>query len=232
MLDKNDLDKGAAESFDKQSVSACVDSELEAFATESSFALESEEMQLWSRYHLIGQVMRDEAQHLDMDISSRINEQIAKEPAHTASPAKPKSNVITFPTNPFKQFAGYAIAASVALVVLFNVGTQSQVDSQTTTLAAVTNTNTPASGDAMTANTQASNLSMAERQELQTIHDMFLKHESLSHSSLLPSVQVVSNQKVIPVSVPMLTEQPLSQKSEIQGQPAQAIEESEQEGTQ
>lgn len=228
MLDKNDLDKGAAESLDKQSVSACVDNELEAFATESSFALESEEMQLWSRYHLIGQVMRDEAQHLDIDISSRINEQIANEPAHTASPAKPKSNVITFPTNPFKQFAGYAIAASVALVVLFNVGTQSPVDSQTTTLAAVTNTNSSASA----ANTQASNLSMAERQELQTIHDMFLKHESLSHSSLLPSVQVVSNQKVIPVSVPMLAEQPLSQESELQGQPAQIIEESEQEGAQ
>lgn len=232
MLKKNDLDKGAAKSFDKQSVSACVDSELEAFATESSFAFESEEMQLWSRYHLIGQVMRDEAQHLDMDISSRINEQIAKEPVYTASPAKPKSNVITFPTNPFKQLAGYAIAASVALVVLFNVGTQSQVDSQSTTLAAVSSTNSQASSNAMTTNTQASNLSMAERQELQTIHDMFLKHESLSHSSLLPSVQVVSNQKVIPVSVPMLAEQTLPQESMLQGQPSPEIKESEQEGAQ
>ncbi|MHC9509955.1 sigma-E factor negative regulatory protein [Kangiella sp. M94] len=225
MLDKNGLEKGAAGSFNKQNVSACVDNELEAFATESSFALESEEMQLWSRYHLIGQVMRDEAQHLDIDISGRINEQIADEPAHTMNPAKPKSNVIRFPTKPFKQLTGYAIAASVALVVLFNVGTQSQFDSPVTPLATV------ASTDTATSSSNTANLSRVERQELQTIHDMFLKHEALSQSSLLPSVQVVSNQKVIPVSVPMLAEQ-TPQESSLQALPVPMKSESEQEGVQ
>lgn len=224
MLDKNGLEKGADGSL-KQNVSACVDNELEAFGTESSFALESDEMQLWSRYHLIGQVMRDEAQHLDVDISSRINEQIANEPAHTMNSAKPKSNVIRFPVKPFKQLTGYAIAASVALVVLFNVGTQSQVDSQVTSVATVASTDTAISSS------NTANLSRVERQELQTIHDMFLKHEALSQSSLLPSVQVVSNQKVIPVSVPMLAEQP-SQTLELQAQPTPVNEDPEQEGAQ
>ncbi len=225
MLDINGLEKGAAGSFNKQNVSACVDNELEAFATESSFALESEEMQLWSRYHLIGQVMRDEAQHLDIDISGRINEQIADEPAHTMNSAQSKSNVIRFPTKPFKQLTGYAIAASVALVVLFNVGKQSQFDSPVTPLATV------ASSDTATSSPNTANLSRVERQELQTIHDMFLKHEALSQSSLLPSVQVVSNQKVIPVSVPMLAEQ-TPQESSLQAQPVPMKSESEQEDVQ
>lgn len=231
MLDKKELGKGAAESCDKQQVSAYVDNELKAFTNENSFAIESEEMQVWSRYHLIGQVMRDEVQHLDLDISARINEQIAKEPVHAAQPdntPQPKSNVITFPTNPFKQIAGYAIAASVALVVLFNVGNQTSVNSQVTPLATTANTITGTDPVASVSKLDATSLSQVDRQELQTIHDMFLKHEALSHSSLLPSVQVVSNQKVIPVSVPMLSEQP----SELQVQPTPLRDESEQEDSQ
>lgn len=212
MLDNKYLDKSAVGRFDKQSVSAWVDNEradneLEAFASENSFAIESEEMQLWSRYHLIGQVMRDEVQHMDLDIAGRVSEEIANEPEHAVTPTQPKSNVISFPSNPFKQIAGYAIAASVALVVLFNVGNQNTLDSQVNPMTTV------ASNDATpTAANSSTSLSRVERQELQTIHDMFLKHESLSQSSLLPSVQVVSNQKVIPVSVPMMAEQSETQQ--------------------
>lgn len=212
MLDNKDLDKGLVGRFDKQNVSAWVDNEkagneLEAFASEDSFAIESEEMQLWSRYHLIGQVMRDEVKHLDLDIAARVNSEIANEPEHSVEVNQPKSNVISFPSNPFKQIAGYAIAASVALVVLFNVGNQNTLDSQVNPMATV------ASNDAAPLTiAEPTSLSRVERQELQTIHDMFLKHESLSQSSLLPSVQVVSNQKVIPVSVPLMAEQSETQQ--------------------
>lgn len=207
MLDNKDLDEGSSGRFDKQNVSAWVDNEkagneLEDFASEDSFAIESEEMQLWSRYHLIGQVMRDEVQHLDLDIAGRVSAEIANEPEHAVTPTQPKSNVIRFPSNPFKQIAGYAIAASVALVVLFNVGNQNTLDSQVSPMTTVASNDT-----APTAASSSANLSRVERQELQTIHDMFLKHESLSQSSFLPSVQVVSNQKVIPVSVPLMAEQ-------------------------
>lgn len=212
MLDNKDLGKGTVGRFNKQSVSAWVDNEradneLEAFASEESFAVESEEMELWSRYHLIGQVMRDEVQHLELDISSRVNAQIAKEPEHSIEVSQPKSNIISFPSNPFKQIAGYAIAASVALVVLFNVGNQNTLDSQVNPMATVAS-----NGETPIAANSSTSLSRVERQELQTIHDMFLKHESLSQSSLLPSVQVVSNQKVIPVSVPMMAEQSETQQ--------------------
>lgn len=212
MLDNKDLDKSRADRFDKQNVSAWVDNEwvdneLDAFASEESFAIESEEMQLWSRYHLIGQVMREEVQHLDLDIASRVNAQIANEPEHSVEVSQPKSNVINFPSNPFKQIAGYAIAASVALVVLFNVGNQNTTNFQVSPMTTV------ASNDAAPLTTaEPTSLSRVERQELQTIHDMFLKHESLSQSSLLPSVQVVSNQKVIPVSVSMMAEQSETQQ--------------------
>jgi sigma-E factor negative regulatory protein RseA len=60
--------------------------------------------------------------------------------------------------------------------------------------------------------------SNAERQELQTMHDMFLKHEALTRKitgmSSLPSVRVVSNQKVIPVQVPMRVQEDSQQATE------------------
>lgn len=215
MLHKNDLDKGIAKGLNKQNVSVLVDNELEAFANESSFALESEEMRLWGRYHLIGQIMRDEVQHIDLDISASVNERLANEVAHNSRPARSESKILQFPTKIFKPLAGYAIAASVALVVLFNVG-QQQVASQATPVTLAAGTDSASS---------MANLTRVERQELQTIHDMFLKHEALSASSLLPSVQVVSNQKVIPVSVPLIVEKP----SELEVEPASLKDKSQEE---
>lgn len=206
MLDKNSLNNGSKDSVDRQNVSAWVDNELKTVSSEDSYGFESEEIQLWSRYHLIGQVMRDEVQHFDRDISSQINAQISKEPSHTVEQSKPQSNVIAFPKQVFKQIGGFAIAASVALVVLFNASNQGPAGTELSSVDGLAST-----GSSHSAPAEAAALTRVDRQELQTIHDMFLKHEALSQSSLLPSVQVVSNQKVIPVSVPLRVEQPQSQ---------------------
>ncbi|RDX36320.1 anti-sigma 24 factor [Kangiella sp. HD9-110m-PIT-SAG07] len=196
--------------FDKEILSAWVDGKADLQDQEPSLEQGSESMAVWTRYHMIGQVMRDEAQHMDLDISASVSKAIAEEDSHEASQKAPKDNVIPFPNRVWKQAGGFAIAASVAIVALFNVSNTQPgtVNSAQTNFAA-----TADSADTTNATVASTNLantavaSTADRQELQTMHDMFLKHEALTRkitgASGLPTVRVVSNQKVIPVQVPM-----------------------------
>ncbi|MEI6898196.1 MAG: RseA family anti-sigma factor [Psychromonas sp.] len=76
----------------------------------------------FSRYQLIGDVMRNE-KAINIDISEQVMSEIAKQPAlvtvttikaTTVEVVKPENNVISF----VKRFGQYAIAASVAGVVV------------------------------------------------------------------------------------------------------------------
>lgn len=85
--------------------------------------IRSEEQQAtFSRYQLIGDVMRNESA-INIDISELVMAEIAEQPAlatvtpiksDLAEQAKPESNVVSF----VKRFGQYAIAASVAGVVV------------------------------------------------------------------------------------------------------------------
>jgi len=194
--------------FDKEILSAWVDGRADLQDQEPSLEQGSESMSVWARYHMIGQVMRDEVQHMDLDISASVSKAVADEVSYGAQQETPKSNVIPFPSRVWKQAGGFAIAASVAIVALFSVSnTQPGVSNGATQSNFVATqssaTQTPQAGE-VAATTLAST---ADRQELQTMHDMFLKHEALTRkitgTSSLPTVRVVSNQKVIPVQVPM-----------------------------
>lgn len=196
--------------FDKEILSAWVDGQASDNAgTEPSLDHGSEAMSVWARYHMIGQVMRDEARHLEMDISSRVSQAISSESKHNINAeeelAQEASNVIPFPSKVWKQAGGFAIAASVALVALFGVTNNQMNASDTSSNTLIQTASTQASPSI---NAVASNV---EREELQTMHDMFLKHEALTRKitgmSSLPTVRVVSNQKVIPVQVPMRAEE-------------------------
>lgn len=197
--------------FDKEILSAWVDGRADLQDQEPSLEQGSESMAVWARYHMIGQVMRDEAQHLNLDISSSVSRAIADEDVHTSSPkatVPPKDNVIPFPSRVWKQAGGFAIAASVAIVALFNVSNTQPGDVNTVpaNFAATSVPTDNSSGAGVDLSPQVA-ASTADRQELQTMHNMFLKHEALTRqitgNSSLPTVRVVSNQKVIPVQVPM-----------------------------
>lgn len=196
--------------FDKEIVSAWVDGRADLQDQEPSLEQGSESMAVWARYHMIGQVMREEAQHLDLDISSSVSRAIADEETHSVSPreATPQDNVIPFPSRVWKQAGGFAIAASVAIVALFSVSNTQlgDVNAVPANFAATTTSAENASEAGVDLSHQVA-ASTADRQELQTMHNMFLKHEALTRqitgTSSLPTVRVVSNQKVIPVQVPM-----------------------------
>ena len=81
-----------------------------------------EQQATFSRYQLIGDVMRHESA-LNIDITAQVMEKIAEQPVlatvttlqkSTVQEGRPESNVISF----VKRFGQYAIAASVAGVVV------------------------------------------------------------------------------------------------------------------
>lgn len=204
--------------LNKEILSAWVDGRVESDDQQKSLEQGSESMAVWSRYQLIGQVMRNEVNPVEIDISTRVSSAIASEETYHKAPNDQSlsSNVIPFPNRIWKQAGGFAIAASVAIVALFSVSnTQLGVNQSPQQLATTSNTKIQATDG--TLEIIASNV---ERQELQTMHDMFLKHEALTRQitgmSSLPTVRVVSNQKVIPVQVPMRVE--AESKSSQQGE--------------
>ena len=205
--------------FDKEILSAWVDGNVSENDREQSLQQGSESMAVWARYHMIGQVMREEVQHMDLDISAKVSQAVAQESAHSLgvdeqaldeqAGATESSNVIPFPSRIWKQAGGFAVAASVAIVALFSVSnTQPNVsNNQAVSSFATTEAGDTSSTTVSVLSPEVSVASNVERQELQTMHDMFLKHEALARQttgmSSLPSVRVVSNQKIIPVQVPV-----------------------------
>lgn len=194
--------------LDKQNISALVDNELNSSQSVHSLDCASDEMERWARYNLIGQIMRNEEMaYLDMNIADKVSASLQSEPSILAPRANPsKKDSSSF----WKQAGGFAIAASVALVALVNVYTDPQSATIIQPIQVATNS---VAND----NVEQVSVSLHQRQELQTMHDMFLKFNELSQfngASSLPTVSVVSNQKAIPVTVniPMRSENIDSEK--------------------
>lgn len=194
---------------EKQLVSSLVDDELSLENSFDQLVADSKLQDTWGRYHLIGEMMRDEANFPGLDISQAVSQAVAqeatvlapvpKEPAAIHSPSEhnpvaDNSNVISLGKKLWQQAGGFAIAASVAMLALYNVPNNEQTASTANIQVALTNvTNAPA-----VLATQQDN-----RLELLTMHEMFITHDQLAQQSGngLPSIHVVSNQKVIPITV-------------------------------
>ena len=107
----------------REHISAMMDDELE---TGSRFVVHAitdnpEHRSLWQRYHLIGDAMRGMLPgHIDLSLADRISSAIAREPALGA----PKSQVTPTLRKPA---VGFAIAASVAVIVILGVRQVSEV---------------------------------------------------------------------------------------------------------
>ncbi|KPU82310.1 anti sigma-E protein RseA [Psychromonas sp. PRT-SC03] len=104
-----------------EQLSALIDNELDNTQILDALVQSTEQQDTFSRYHLIGDIMRAETPNilLDLDISASILTQINREKLSvqakldSVSPPQ-KNNVFKFT----KRFGQYAIAASVAGVVV------------------------------------------------------------------------------------------------------------------
>jgi len=103
-----------------EQLSSLIDNENVESSSLDALIHDKEQQSTFSRYHLIGDVMRNEAA-MNIDISELVMAEISQQPTVAivtpitpAQPIKAESNVISF----VKRFGQYAIAASVAGVVV------------------------------------------------------------------------------------------------------------------
>lgn len=134
-------------------VSAAVDNEVDD-NTLAELANDIDSHEKWRDYQIIGDAMRNELPTaLNIDLSMSIADAIAQEPCHSSTaevraqsivrqaPAAELSSKKASKVVPlFKQFGQYAIAASVALVVIVSVDNYNQSSSVDTTPLSVLNT--------------------------------------------------------------------------------------------
>lgn len=106
----------------KEQISALLDNELSDVEADSVLTQLTQQQELrreWDRYHLIGDVMRGESMQLQAhEISERVRQQVALEPAIISKPKRTRANV--WKSGWIKPAAGAALAASVATVVVLS----------------------------------------------------------------------------------------------------------------
>ena len=104
-------------------ISALVDGDAEAANWLKAVVQDGEQQQVWSRYHLIGDAMRNELpKQLDTDLASRIAAALADEPTVLAPVAKATTSRWQPAVVRVLRGAGqFAMAASVAAVTILGV---------------------------------------------------------------------------------------------------------------
>lgn len=120
----------------KEWLSALVDSQADVNDLNQVIASE-ENKDTWSRYHLIGDVMRDEASQIDLDLVGKIEAAIDEEPtvvslaAHRSFKQRVMQSAIVQQSSRWiGKGAQFAVAASVALVTVISVQEYRQADEQ------------------------------------------------------------------------------------------------------
>ncbi len=110
----------------REQLSALVDDELtqEATSVIESLLEDNEAKETWARYHLIGDSLRGHLPEHIGNISTNVSQAIALEPTILA-PAKRSANRKS--SDLMKPVVGFAIAASVAAVAIFNVQQARQI---------------------------------------------------------------------------------------------------------
>ena len=152
-----------------------------------------EDAEASQRYHLIGDVMRDELdQSSFMDISSAVQRAIEQEPVHNpeAAPAKQKTSfdLTGIISSWFKPLTGMAVAASVATVTLVTFNTVQNSDStgqsvQLAQAAPIERVNTEISRNVQVASTLEINKKSAEQQK--QLNYYMLQHSGYASQSTM-----------------------------------------------
>ncbi|MGB1800388.1 MAG: sigma-E factor negative regulatory protein [Gammaproteobacteria bacterium] len=117
--------------LNKEQLSAFIDGEHETDHILDKLIHDEEMKQTWSRYHLIGDCLRDNIpEQVSNQVSQNISQALQNEPTVLA-PTKKRFDV--------KPLAGLAIAASVAMVAVFTIQTDNDVSSPVNNAPAVAN---------------------------------------------------------------------------------------------
>lgn len=203
-----------SKSFDsKQMASDFLDGHLNSEKELDALLSSKKAKKTYSRYQMVSQLMKSE-NALDLDISDSVSRALQTEATIFAPSAingtapvetheveeSPKGQLIQLPfgfkSNAGKRVAGFAIAASVAVVALFNANllNPSSTASDIQPLAhSVASSELEQSGAEH--HNIASVYSAEERQAMSQLHQEFIK------SSQDFVITTVSNQKVVPVAV-------------------------------
>lgn len=110
----------------REQLSAFVDDELthEASSTINTLLEENDARETWARYHLIGDSLRGHLPERIEDIADKVSRAIASQPTTLAPPKiSPNRQSLSL----MKPAMGFAIAASVAAVAIFNVQQAKQI---------------------------------------------------------------------------------------------------------
>ena len=103
----------------KEQLSALIDGEHDTDHVIDSLIHDDEMKETWSRYHLIGDCLRDNVpEQISSQISANVSQALQNEPTVLA-PVKKQFN--------FKPLAGFAIAASVAMVAVLTIQNDNDV---------------------------------------------------------------------------------------------------------
>ncbi len=180
----------------KQMASKFLDGDLKSKKDLEQLIGDSKTKQTYSRYQLMSHLMRDEAVAPDVCIADSVMSALAEEATvlaprpENSSESTEESNVVSFSNRFGKQIGGMAIAASVALVALLNFGIHQSAEQTNLQTLAVTDIQAPA----------------VDRAQLQQAHQLFTEL-SQSQAMNLPTIQTVSNQQAVALTVPTKEEQ-------------------------
>jgi sigma-E factor negative regulatory protein RseA len=114
-----------------EKISALVDGELDDIGQRAALtALQKDEAQRkrWERYHLMSDILqRNTPPAMDLQLSSRVMQALENEPAILApKPTKPSNDPLPNQDMWKRRVAGFAVAASVAMIGVFGVQTMNQ----------------------------------------------------------------------------------------------------------
>jgi sigma-E factor negative regulatory protein RseA len=170
-------------------LSALVDGELKGEELDHALALLASEdaLSTMKRYQLASDVMQGYTMPMQVDLSSRLKDIIAEEPAY-AIEQKKAAKIIAFPTRYFKQVSSLAVVASVgALAVLGVLSQPEQAFSPTVQTAAYT-VGTEVKSDHASSN----RWTVSEPEVEERLNTYLVDHNEYAGSSVFSYARVVS----------------------------------------
>ncbi|MBL1140902.1 MAG: sigma-E factor negative regulatory protein [Proteobacteria bacterium] len=166
----------------KEQLSAFIDGEHDNGHLLDKLIHDDNMKETWSRYHLIGDCLRDNLpDHISSQISTNVSNALRNEPTILA-PTNKRFNI--------KALAGFAIAASVAMVVVLSIQNNNDVDSTSVGMSAIATT-TPAQTETFSfSNQQFLPAGVTQSDTPESIANQRLNNYLMNHSEYRSNVGV------------------------------------------
>jgi len=114
----------------KEQLSAFIDGEEESKQVLDNLIHDQEMKESWSRYHLIGDCLRDNLPAgISNQVSTHVSQALRDEPTVLAPKTTKRFNI--------KAITGFAVAASVAMVAVFSIQSGNEVNSASNSVPAI-----------------------------------------------------------------------------------------------